>query len=209
MAQFSVLGNPTEYDAYGLITEAFILHKQPRDRYTIFPQLFIPWHPKNTTDGRGDIPDFGLGRYSEFPPHIRLQGCAEVQRATPLMIKLPPTNVISKDSDIQNTFHICQFQARRDQAKAAVKGGHLPNEQLLWLMFIGPYFTILEFGPFTNDQLITRTHKPNASGDFFQALNIKAEKDSVPVERDVYLLGTPEAAAKLEIFITTTSQFLT
>ena len=55
MTQFSVLGNPTEYyDAYGLITEAFILHKQPHDRYIIFPQLFIPWNPKKTTDTRGD-----------------------------------------------------------------------------------------------------------------------------------------------------------
>ena len=101
MAQMSVLGNPTEYDAYGLITEAFILHKQPRDRYTFFPQLFIPWHPKDTTDSRGDIPDFGLGRYSEFPPHIRLQGGAEVKRATPQMIKLPPTNFIKKERDLE------------------------------------------------------------------------------------------------------------
>ena len=207
MAQISVLGDPTEYDAYGLITEAFILHKQPRNRYTIFPQFFIAWHPKNITDSRGNVPDFVLGRYSEFPPHVRLQGGAEVKKATPRMIQLPPTKVISEDRDVQNTFHSCQFQAR-DQAKAAVKGGHLPNKRLLWLMFIGPYFTILELGPFTNDQLITRSHKPNASGDFLQALIIELEKEVEPLERDVYLLGTPEAAEKLEYFITTTSQFL-
>lgn len=208
MAQFSVLSNPTEYDAYGLITEAFILHKQPRDRYIIFPQLFIPWNPKKTTDTRGDIPDFGLGRYSEIPPHVRLQGGAEVKRATPRMIQLPPTNVISRDRDVQNVLHTCQFQAR-DQAKAAVKGGHLPNEQLLWLIFIGPYFTILKLGPFTNNQLITRSHKPNASGDFLETLAIKSEKRADPLEHDVYLLGTPEAAEKLEFFINSTSKFLT
>jgi hypothetical protein len=204
----SVLGNPTEYDAYGLITEAFILHKQPRDCYTIFPQLFIPWRPEVSTDSRGNIPDFGLGRYSDSPPHVRLQGGAEVKKASPGMIKLPPTNVISKDEDVKNAFHTTQFQAR-DQAKAAVKGGHLPNKQLQWLIFVGPYFTVLEFGPFTHEQLITRTHKPNASGDFQQTLVIMTEKSADPIERDVYLLGTPEAAEKLELYLTTTSHLLT
>jgi len=208
MAQRSVLGNPTEYDAYGLITEAFILHKQPRDRYTIFPQLFIPWRPEVPTDCRGNMPDFGLGCYSESPPHVRLQGGAEVKKASPSMIKLPPTNVISKHEDVKNSFHNAQFQAR-DQAKAAVKGGHLPNKELQWLIFVGPYFTILKFGPFTKEQLITRTHRPNASGDFQQTLTILAQKNADPIERDVYLLGTPEAAEKLELFINTTSLLLT
>jgi len=37
MVRQSLLGNPTEYDAYGVITEALILHKQPQNRYTLFP----------------------------------------------------------------------------------------------------------------------------------------------------------------------------
>jgi hypothetical protein len=207
MAQISVLGNPNEYTAYGLITEAFILHKQPHNRYTIFPQFFIPWNPKKK-DSRGNIPDFVLGLYSDSPPHVRIQGGVEIKKATPRMIQLPPTNVISEDRDIQNTFRSCRFQAE-DQAKAAVKGNHIPNEKLLWLMFIGPYFTILELGPFSDDQLITRGHNPNASGDFYESLVVALEKKLEPIEREVYLLGTLEAAEKLEFFINTTSRFLT
>ena len=47
MVQNSVMGTPSEFDGYGVTTDAFIdiLHKQPRDRYTIFSQLFLPWMP--------------------------------------------------------------------------------------------------------------------------------------------------------------------
>jgi len=207
MAQNSVLGTPTEFDTYGIITEAFILHKQPRDRYTIFPQLFIPWKPAAVADSRGSLPDFGLGRYYNVPPYIRLQGGVEVKKATQSMIDLPPPSILAEEEDIKNTLHVCQFQAI-DQAKAAVKGGLLPNAKLLWLMFVGPYFTILNIGPFSNDQLITRTHKQNPSGDFRASLAIAWQKAAQPITRDLYLLGTPDAAAKLEFFITSTSVFL-
>ena len=103
--------------------------------------------------------------------------------------------------------HVCQFQAI-DQVNAAVKGGLLPNTKLQWLMFVGPYFTILKVGPFSNDQLITRTHKQNPSGDFWASLAIAWQKAAQPITRDLYLLGTPDAAAKLEFFITSTSIFL-
>jgi hypothetical protein len=169
--------------------------------------LFIPWNPEKTTDTRGDIPDFGLGRYSEIPPHVCLQGGAEVKRATPQMIQLPPTKFISRDRDVQNALHTSQFQAR-DQAKAAVKGGHLPNKQLLWLIFIGPYFAILKLGPFTDNQLITRSHKPNASGDFSESLAIKIEKHAAPLEHDVYLLGTPELQRNSNFSLTAQVNFL-
>ena len=138
---------------------------------------------------------------------MRLRGGAEVKRVTPMMLQLPPPSIIAEDEDVKNTFHICEFQAT-DQAKAAVKGGLLPNTQLLWLMFIGPFFTILEVGPFLEDQLITCSHKPNHSGDFRESLNISARKEVDPIIRDVYLLGTPEAAARLEFFITYTTSFI-
>ncbi|KAF7760402.1 hypothetical protein Agabi119p4_11078 [Agaricus bisporus var. burnettii] len=166
MVQFSVLGDPTEYDAYGVITEAFILHKIPRNRYTIFPQLFLPWKPDEPLDTRGSLPDFGLGRYYPIAPHIRLQGGCEVKKATWLMEDLPPTNVISKESDVLNVVKLSKLQAE-DQAKSAVKGNLLPpNQKLLWLIFVGPYFMIHEVGPFTAQQLASRSHRPNDSGDF-------------------------------------------
>ena len=74
-------------------------------------------------------------------------------------------------------------------------------------MFVGPYFTILKIGPFSEDQLITRSHKQNPSGDFAESLAITSpwRKAAQPVNRDLYLLGTPDAAEKLEFFITVTS----
>ena len=206
MVQKSVLGTPTEYDAYGVITEAFFLHKKPRNRYTLFPQLYIPWKP-SMPDPRGILPDFGIGRYYEQPPHIRLQGGVEVKRATTFMIQLPPPGIVARDENVKIILHTSQFQAA-DQAKAAVKGGLLPNTQLLWLMFIGPYFTTLEFGPFSAQQLITRSHKPNPSGDFSETLDIMMKKDADPIVYDLYLLGTPAAAEKLEFFINYTSKLL-
>jgi hypothetical protein len=207
MVQNSVLGTPTEHDAYGVITEAFILHKQPRNRYTIFPQLFIPWNPTKAVDKRGSLPDFGLGRYFPDPPHVRLQGGVEVKKARAFMRQLPPPQFLSEHEDVKNMLHQCRFQAN-DQAKAAVKGSLLPNKPLLWLMFVGPYFTILELGPFTEAQLKTRSHRPNHSGDFVESVVISAEKDSEPIAHDLYLLGTPDGATKLEYFITTTSTLL-
>ena len=107
----TVLGTPTEFDAYAVITEAFILHKQPRDRYTIFPQLFIPWKPADVAEEHSLI---SLGRYYNVPPYIRLQGSMEVKKATQSMIKLSPPSIIaaSEDEDIKNTsstLHVCQF----------------------------------------------------------------------------------------------------
>ena len=80
----------------------------------IFPQLFIPWKPAAVADSRGALPDFGLGRYYDVPPYIRLQGGIEVKKATQSMIKLSPPSIIaaSEDEDIKNTsstLHVCQF----------------------------------------------------------------------------------------------------
>lgn len=38
----SVLSEPTEYDTYSVLMEAFILHKSSHNCYTIFLQIFIP-----------------------------------------------------------------------------------------------------------------------------------------------------------------------
>ena len=55
-------------------------------------------------------------------------------------------------------------------------------------MFVGPYFTILELGPFTQNQLITCTH-----GEFWEALKISAEKEAKPKTYVLHLLGAPDA----------------
>ena len=59
----------SEYDVYGLVTEAVILYKVPLERFVIFPQIFMHWKPRprakhRPKDRRGEIPDFGFGHYN-------------------------------------------------------------------------------------------------------------------------------------------------
>lgn len=208
LAQKSVLGSPSEYNACGVITEAFILQKKPMDRYTIFPQLFLSWRPDNPSDKQGALPDFGIGRYYDTPPHVRLQGGAEIKAAIPFMVSLPPPAFVSNLPSVKDTFQTCSFQAE-EQAKAAVKGCHLPNNKTIsWLMFMGPYLTRINLPPFTATQLETRSHKPNASGDYRESVLIEMRKRRAPPVYPLYLLGTVEAANEIESFLTSTSHFI-
>jgi len=169
MVRQSILA-PTEYDAYGVVTEALILHKQPQDRYTLFPQMYLSWNSSNSGDLRGSIPDFVIGRYSDSYPHVRLQGGVEVKKAMAETGDLPSAIEAAKLDELHRLIRGTVFQAE-DQAKAAVKGGRLPRDkELLWLIFVGPYFTTIKCGPFTEAELRTRGHKPNDSGDWLAAL---------------------------------------
>ncbi|KIJ46957.1 hypothetical protein M422DRAFT_164764, partial [Sphaerobolus stellatus SS14] len=140
MVHKSVLGNPREFDVYGVITEAFILHKQPQTRYTLFPLLFLPWNPTDSNDARGYLPDFGLGRYYDSVQHVRLQSGVKVKRAVTETVHLPSANDAVEIDALQRVIHTTVNQAQ-DQAKAAVKGGLLPGDKKLeWVIFVGPYF---------------------------------------------------------------------
>ncbi|KIJ41521.1 hypothetical protein M422DRAFT_172138, partial [Sphaerobolus stellatus SS14] len=197
MVRKSILGTPSEYDAYGVITEAFILHKQPRERYTFFPQLYLPWNPHKPKDSRGSIPDFGLGRYCQSVPYVCLQGGVEVKKASTATAHLPPANEAYTIDLLQRSIHLSVPQAE-DQAKAAVKGKLLPpDRKLSWLIFVGPYFTCIQFGPFTPAQLQTCGHKPNDSGDWEEAAAIELSKQNFK-EYIIYRLGDLDAAAELE-----------
>ncbi|KAM6503054.1 hypothetical protein JOM56_003031 [Amanita muscaria] len=198
--------NPNEYDTYGVITEAFIYHKQPHDRYTIFPQYYLQWKPNEPKDRRASIPDFALGRYIDGWPWVRLQGGAEVKRANPEMKGLPPPATVGLSRDVQNVVYNTRFQAR-DQAVCAIKEGRLPNQRVKWLIFVGPYFAEIEIGPFSDAELQTRTHKPNSSGDYVELLITKVEKQAPSIYVPLYLLGTDEGVAKLENYINETSRF--
>ena len=117
MASRSVMGGPNEYDAYGVITEAFIYHKNPYDRFTIFPQLYLRWKPTDPSDRRGSIPDFVLGRYIDAWPWVQLQGGAEVKRAMKKVEGLPHADTMALDDELQKILQVTRGQAR-DQAVA-------------------------------------------------------------------------------------------
>lgn len=207
MASRSVMGGPNEYDTYGVITEAFIYHKVPYNRYTIFPQLYLRWKPNDPSDRRASIPDFVLGRYIDAWPRVQLQGGAEVKKAIPEMEGLPHPNLMALNKRLQQILDDTRHQAK-DQAVSAVKESRLPNRRLKWLLFVGPYFSEIELGPFSDAELQTRKHKPNPSGDYMELLIGKVEKMAPPVYVLLYLLGTVEGADKLEGYITETESLL-
>jgi hypothetical protein len=132
---------------------------------------------------------------------------AEVKRATKAMQGLPLPDIMALDKNIQRAVADSHNQARV-QAVSAIKEGRLPNQQLKWLLFVGPYFAEMELGPFSDAEMQTRRHKANCSGDVVELLIARAEKQAPPVQVPLYLLGMVEGATKLEAYITETSSLL-
>ena len=200
----SVKDTPTEDVTYGVICEFLLQHKNPSDRFIIFPQMFLRWKPDNPEDTRAEIPDFGLGNFSLHAPHIKFRLGIEVKRCINAMEALPDSLALQSNVDIMSAFHEVFFQGE-DQAKAAVKGHHFSETGTApWLLFIGPYWTPVQYGPFSPAQLTTRTHKPSDSADFMATLVAEKKRASTPVVRPLYLLGTAESAMQLEQFIAST-----
>ncbi|KAF8719062.1 hypothetical protein AX14_011503 [Amanita brunnescens Koide BX004] len=160
-----------EHVIYGLIAEAFFLHRSLGNDYVVFPQLYIDWNPA-AQDAQHVIPDFGIGRYVTMPNSLcfHLQGGAEVKA-----FAMPWTAVAEgvpsyDEAHLAKVFRVPDFnkffspllsvayRQAEDQVKSALKCGHLPwNENMVykWLIFMGPYFRSFDFGPFAQFQANT------------------------------------------------------
>lgn len=201
----SVKDSPTEDVAYAAICEFLFLHKTPPERFTIFPQLLLKWKPDTPKDARAEIPDLGLGNFSmPTTPHVSLRLGVEVKRCMDLMRSLPECSDLEDVLDVRRAFHKLYFQGE-DQAKAAVKGKLVPTlDGVPWLLFIGPYWTTVKYGPFTPAQLTARTHKPSPSGDYMATIEAQRQLEQAPARRPLHLLGTAISAAQLESIIAMT-----
>ena len=73
-----------------------------------------------------------------------------------------------------------------------------------YLIFIGPYWTPVTYGPFTPIQLEIRTHKPSDSGDFVESLRAARRLVRTPAHHTLYLLGTQESEVQLEYIFSAT-----
>jgi hypothetical protein len=56
---------PKEGVTYAVICEFLLEHKDPQDRFILFPQMLLPTRPN---DNRAEIADFGIGNFSLNPP---------------------------------------------------------------------------------------------------------------------------------------------
>lgn len=77
---------------------------------------------------------------------------------------------------------------QRLQLKAAIPR----REAIPYLLFVGPYFTPVKFGPFNPQQLGVRTRKSSSSADYKETLKAKSKLTSPLTRRKfkLYLLGT-------------------
>ena len=90
----------------------------------------------------------------------------------------------------------------QDQAKAAVRSEYVSdNVPIPWLLFIGPYWTPVLYGPFTPQELSVRVHKHHPSADFQDSVNAMNKLTGKRQVRPLFLLGTIAARNRLEQFI--------
>ena len=175
-----------------------------RGSFLIFPQLRLPWNLRKSKDRRSDIPDLGLGRFTEAGT-VSLQGGVEQKPAImTIMRDLPPSSAIRELNQFRSTLNFASIQAE-DQIKAGVKNGCLSrNTAIKWIIAAGPYFIIRAIGPFTGNELTTRGHKPNPSGDAVLSAMIQDMKDNaneMPILESPYLVGTEAAAFAVHAYL--------
>jgi hypothetical protein len=201
----SLEGTLDESRCYGVANEMLFEHKQlfPRESFIIFPQLRLLWNPRVSLDRQCDVTDIGIGRLLPSGG-LLLQGGLEQKLATPEMKNLPdPFDAVNIPS-VKGALNRASIQAS-DQVKSAIKNGFLPqNVAIKWIVAAGPYFVIQTFGPFIEDELSTRGHKPNPSGDFNISSMIQNMKDSAnisPVLETPHLIGTQKAAKAVQNYL--------
>lgn len=196
---------------YAVICEFILQHKIPPDRFVLYPQISLPWKPDNPQDSRAEVPDFGLGHFQFGSPYFKLRiGIEAKQQLRDIMAGLPHPSCIERDPSVKSAFHALYFQGE-DQAKAAIKGLNTFSSSvdpekgtLLYLLFVGPYWTSVRYGPFLKNALGVQTHKLSGSENFIDKWTANRRLAAAPVRHVLYVLGTAESHQQLESIIGST-----
>jgi hypothetical protein len=198
---------PKENIIYAVICEFLLQHKIPSDRFVLYPQISLPWKPGNQQDRRAEVPDFCLGHFMLQAPYFKLRiGVEAKRRLRDIMAGLPEPSTIDHNRSVMAAFHALYYQGE-DQAKAAVKGGQTlygVSGTLPYLLFVGPYWTFVQYGPFAGNELEIRTHKASNSGEYTDKFDAAIRLAAPPSWRRLYLLGTAESYQQLESIISST-----
>ena len=209
VAMKAVVGRPLEDITYAVFTEFLIQHKDPGHRFTVYPQLSLKWKPEEETDRRAEVPDVGVGNFTSpgTIPSFKLRFGVEAKRALDIMVSLPAAASLVTNDDVVTAFHRLSFQAK-NQAKAAVKN-HYPISQgaatVQWILLIGPYWTPVTFGPFTDAQLTVRAHKTSSSEDWKESARERKRAAGPPAAlSELFLLCEKASSQRLEGIITST-----
>ena len=192
---------------YPVIVEALLVHKNPPHRFTIYPQITLRWKPTNPSDIRSENPDVGLVNFRADRPFDYRLGIESKSFKDGVMAGLPHPDVVASKLEVQHVLWEAYLQAE-DQAKAAVRGEHLPQQRPLgYLLFVGPYWTHVALGPFDWENLAIRTHKESPSGDWAADWRAKMRLRQEPVYRKLWLVGTLEFQRKMEEVISSTEDY--
>ena len=145
----AVVGLPWEDVAYAVFTEFLVKHKNPYERFIIYPQLSLKWSP-GRHDRCAEIPDVGVGNLTVpgHNPPFKLCFGVEAKRAIVAMGGMPPPASLIDHPDVVYAFHQLSLQAK-NQAKAAIKNNYpIANNSTIiqWILLIGPYWIPVTFG---------------------------------------------------------------
>jgi len=205
----AVVGRPLEDVTYAVFTEFLIEHKNPGDRFIIYPQLSLKWKPQDERDRRAEVPDVGVGNFT-LPgtnPPFKLRFGVEAKRSLDAMKSLPPASSLSTNDDVLTAFHHLHYQAK-NQAKAAIKNlfpiSH-GTDTVDWILLVGPYWVPVTFGAFTDAELTVRAHKTSSSADWKEsAKEIKRVAGPPAALQELFLLCDDASAQRLEEIIAST-----
>jgi hypothetical protein len=117
-----------------------------------------------------------------------------------------PSNIVENYDEVRFALHTAYYQAE-DQAKAAVRGDHAPRQRPMdYFLFVGPYWTHVIVGPFSEAQLTVRTHKPPVAETFGRLYFLRSDW-LLQSWRKLFLLGTADSALKMESVIASTDSY--
>lgn len=208
LALKAVTGLPKEDVLYAIFADFLALHQKPHFRFTIYPQMSLSWKPENRHDRRVEVPDFGLGSFTlpgTTVPFFKLRCGVEAKRAIETMANLPSAQTMRSAYKIRSHFQALYFQAQ-DQAKAAYRNHYpLSNDGVWWILLLGPYWTPVKLGPFSEAELGVRALKRSDSAQWLETVKLERARAKSPSELvELYRLGTRESYDRLEELISFT-----
>ena len=189
---------PDESVVYAVLVEFLFRHKNPPCRFILYPQMSLKWKPDVPQDPRQEITDIGLVLFTRNGYKLRCG--VEAKRATPVMAELPDANHIIDNFEVQWAFRVAWYQAM-DQAKAAFKNDYCfdRKEPIRWILVVGPYWTPILLGPFSQADLTVRSHKPSSSEDFIARVKIEVLLTQQPPElEELYCFNSASSYDRIE-----------
>jgi hypothetical protein len=198
--------NRHENLAYAVVTEFWTRHKDPPYRFIIYPQMLLKWKPNIPQDSRREVSDFGIVNltYESF----KIRCGVEVKRATHIMKEMPEPKHIIDTLEVRTAFFGARGQAV-DQAKAAFKNGLCfdPKQPIWWMLVVGPYWTPVQLGPFTEAELTVRSHKKSPSEDFRARLKLTMQEEQPPPPLDeLYCFASQASHQRIEQILQETDE---